>query len=128
MFEKASKVKLRFSTSKGYLSVEDLWDLNLTSLDNIAKAVNKDLKASSEESFIATKTGADTILELKLEILKHIISVKLAERDKAKAATDRRAKITELKAIAASKHIEELGSKSLADINKMISDLENEEV
>lgn len=28
MFKQASKMKLRFATSKGNLSVEDLWDLS----------------------------------------------------------------------------------------------------
>ena len=37
IFEKASKQKLRFVTSKGMISSEDLWDMSLQSLDIIAK-------------------------------------------------------------------------------------------
>lgn len=126
-FEKATRAKLRFSTNKGQLSVEDLWELSLTSLDNIARAVNRELKSESEESFITNKTATNTVLELKLDILKHIIGVKLAERDATKARSERQAKLAELKTLAASKALEVLGSKSLDEINKMIADLEKEE-
>lgn len=44
MFEKASRIKLRYSTNRGVLSVEDLWDLSLEQLDPIAINLNKSLK------------------------------------------------------------------------------------
>jgi len=62
LFETASKNKLRFSSIKGNLTTEDLWDLPLTSksgricLDNIAKQLYKELKDSTEESFVLPKT------------------------------------------------------------------------
>ena len=62
LFEIATRKKLRFPSLKGELSAEQLWDLPLSSrvgldLDNIAKAVNKDLKAEEEDSFVKTSTN-----------------------------------------------------------------------
>jgi hypothetical protein len=55
IFEKASREKLRFSTSQGQFSVEDLWNLPLTSpsgrsvnLYDIANGLNKELKESQK--------------------------------------------------------------------------------
>ena len=85
IFEQASRTKLRFPSSRGELTVEQLWDLPLQSksgfdLDTIAKAVNKDLKSRGEESFVSTSTDpVKTTLELSLEILKHIIQSKQEE-------------------------------------------------
>jgi len=124
LFEKATKEKDRWETSKGMLSAEDLWDLSLPSLDTIAKAVNKKLKEESEESFISAKTSSNETLERKLNVLKHIIGVKLAEKEAAKSRMERLAKIHQLKELAVSKANEQLASKSLEEIQKMIAELE----
>lgn len=94
IFEKASRTGLRFTTSKGNITTEDLWSLPLTSprgnvnLDDIAKGVNRELQTAQEESFV-TETSSSPTNELRLEIVKHIIAVRLAERD---AAKDQKAK------------------------------------
>ena len=62
MFEKASRMKLRFNTQRGVLSVEDLWDLPLIQLDNIAIALNKKLQESKTES--EKKAKRQKILDL----------------------------------------------------------------
>lgn len=124
LFEKATREKVRWETSKGLLSAEDLWDLSLPSLDTIAKAVNKKLKEESEESFISAKSSANETLELKLEVLKHIIGMKLAEKEATKSRMERLAKIRQLKELAVSKANEQLASKSLEEIQKMIAELE----
>ena len=115
---------VQIHTSKGLLSAEDLWDLSLPSLDTIAKAVNKKLKEESEESFISAKSSANETLELKLEVLKHIIGVKLAEKEATKSRMERLAKIHQLKELAVTKANEQLASKSLEEIQKMIAELE----
>jgi len=124
LFEKATKEKDRWETSKGMLSAEDLWDLSLPSLDTIAKAVNKKLKEESEESFISAKTSSNETLERKLNVLKHIIGVKLAEKEATKSRMERLAKIHQLKELAVTKANEQLASKSLEEIQKMIAELE----
>jgi len=126
MFEKATRLKLRFPSQKGFLTVEDLWDLPLTgkvSLDNIAKQLNKEIKESSEESFVIKKTEKNNILELKFELVKYIIKVKLSEietAEKAKVLKEKKQKIMEL---IQEKENESLKSKSLEDLQKMLDDL-----
>ncbi len=123
IFEKASRMKLRFDTSKGQLSTEDLWGLSLQSLDTIAKATNKKLKEDSEESFISARSTTSTVLDLQMDILKHVIAVKLAEKDAAALRAEKRAKLDQLKTIYAAKQNEQLSSKSLEDIEKLMAEL-----
>lgn len=100
MFEKATRNKYRFESPQGQLTVEDLWDLPLTtknptriaSLDGIAMALHKQLREASEvESFVTVRPqeGQDD-LRLQFEIVKHVIQVRLAENE-AKAQKTKRA-------------------------------------
>ena len=127
IFEKASKAKLRFSTNRGQLSTEDLWDLSLESLDSIAVAIDKALETAGKKSFIGKRDTTNTTLELQLEILKHIIEVKLAEKDAKAKRVERNAQLAQLKELAASKSNEALQGKSLEEINKMIAELQEAE-
>ena len=91
IFEQATRAKLRFATPKGTLSVEDLWELPLTSktgqanLDDIAKGLHRELKANDEVSFVEEKTTANTVTNLKFEVVKSVINTLVVER---KAAQD----------------------------------------
>jgi hypothetical protein len=124
IFARASKQKLRFDSTKGQLSTEDLWDLSLQSLDNLAKGVNRALKATQEESFIEAKTTANTELELKLDILKEIIADKLKAKAAATARAEKQAKLSRLKELMANKEDEALAGKSIEELQKMVAELD----
>lgn len=125
MFEKASRMKLRYQTNRGVISVEDLWDLSLESLDAIAISLNKKLKESQTESFIKTKTKDTTELELKFNIVKHIIDVKLSEAEARKNAAEKRAKQQKLMDLIAKKQDAELEGKSVDELMKELAALED---
>lgn len=104
IFEQASRQKVRFTSIKGELTTEHLWDLPLTSktgfdLDCVAKATNRELAAVSEDSFVSVKVNpAKPVLELKLEVVKHIIAVRMQDADaaaKAKANSAERQRLLE---------------------------------
>jgi hypothetical protein len=129
IFEKATKDRLRFNSGKGELSVEDLWELKLTDLDNIAKAVNKKLKEDdSEDSFIGKRPNkSKNELTLKLEILKSIIATKLEESEKAKVKGEKRAQKEFLSDLLQKKRINALESMPVEDIEKQLASLEEVE-
>lgn len=124
LFEQASRLKLIFNTNKGQLSVEHLWDLSLDSLDTLAKGVNRELKASEEESFVKTRTKANTELVLRLEILKRVIEVKLQEAEEKKGRAEKAAQLSLLRELKANKQLQDLQSLSTAEIEARIAALE----
>ncbi len=109
IFEQSARQKLRFTSNKGDLTTEQLWDVPLTSrtgfdLDTIARGVSKELKGVAEESFVATSTNpAKAGLELRLEVLKHIIAVKLQQAADAANNATRSAERVKLLGVLAKK-------------------------
>lgn len=123
-FEKAVRSKLRFESTKGQMSVEDLWDLSLTSLDAMAVATNRKLKDAEETvSFITNTPRKNSELELKMEILKRVIEVKVAEQEASKTKAQRSQELELLKNLRADKKMEALKNLSEADIEKRIAEL-----
>lgn len=127
MFEQATRLKLRFDSPRGLLSVEDLWDLPLTSatgkpnLDDIAKALHRKLRESTETASFVTPAVADrnTEPQLAFDIVKHVIQVRIAERDAAQAATAKREFKQRLMEIIATKQDETLRGKPLEELQAM---------
>lgn len=122
IFEYAVRNKVRFPF-KGMISVEDLYDLSLTNLDSIYKTLNKQVKQSEEESLLTTKTSVDTELEVQINIIKHIVSVKLEEQEAREKAAENRAQQQKIMSIIAAKEDEELQNSSLEDLKKMLNNL-----
>lgn len=130
MFEKATRLKLRFDTKKGLLSTEDLWTLPLKStssqqvdLDEVAKAVHLELKESEEISFVAPVTASNSATQLKMDIVKHIIAVKLVERDAAQKLRETKEKKEKIMEAIARKQDESLANSSIEDLQRMLDTL-----
>ncbi len=130
MFEKASRLKVRFETPKGNLQVEDLWDLPLTSkiqgrpnLDDIARGLHKQLKNDDDVSFVEKDRKSDELIQLKFDIVKHIIEKRLVENEMAAQAKDRAEQKQLLLSIIAQKEGEQLSSMSIEDLRKKIAEL-----
>jgi hypothetical protein len=124
MFELASRKKLTFNVAKGVISVDDLWDLSLESLDDIAKKLHKEIKEADEVSFIKTSTNTNQLTELRFNIVKRVIEVKLEEaelRKDRKAKSERKAAILK---ILATKQDEALQAKSTDELLKELEDLD----
>ena len=122
IFEYATRNKVRFSF-RGLISVEDLWDLSLTNLDSIYKELNKQSKQSEEESLLNIKTQEDELLNVQIEIVKHIVSVKLAEKEAREKASAKKAQKQKIMSIIAAKQDEALQNSSIDDLQKMLDEL-----
>ena len=126
MFEKAGRMRLRFGSARGSITVEDLWALPLISrkgnfsLDDLAKRLSKEVKDSSEESFVMKRSRTNAALDLKFEIVKHIIKVRLDELEQKENAANLLFKKKKILEIIAGKEDEELAGKSVEDLKKLV--------
>lgn len=122
LFEVATRENYLFPF-KGMINVIDLWDLSLTNLDSVFKTLNAEVKKSEEESLLNAKTKEDEELTNKIEIIKYIVSKKLAEkeaRENEKKNKEKRQRILEIKA---KRQDEALENMSDEDLDKLLADL-----
>ena len=122
LFESATRSKMRFPF-KGMISVEDLWDLSLTSLDSVFKTLNAEAKKSEEESLLNTKSKEDEEISNKIEIVKYIVGVKLNEKKKredAKKNAEMRQRLLEIKAKRQDAALENMSDE---DLDKALAEL-----
>ena len=129
IFEQATRRAIRFESAKGDLSVEQLWDLPLQSrnqfdLDTVAKTVNRQLNSVTEESFVSVRENpAKETLSLKLEIVKHIISVKLQEAEEARNRANKASEKEKLLRLLDEKQNEALRSLTPEEIQERLKAL-----
>lgn len=119
IFEVATRNKFRFPF-KGLISVEDLWELSVDNLDSIFKSLNSEMKKTKEESLLSTKTREDEVLETKIEIVKYIVSVKLAEKEQRERAFLNKERNQKIMDIIAAKKDAELQNMSIEELEKML--------
>lgn len=126
MFVTATRKKFRFDTRAGQLSVEDLWDLPLTSqtkpnLDSIAQDLYRKLR-DEEISFVnQTKKNAD--IETKLEIVKFIIEAKKKDAEAIRVRAENAARRQTIANLIAQKELGQLQDTSLDDLKAMLSSI-----
>jgi hypothetical protein len=130
MFEKATREAFRYPSAKGLITTEQLWELPLQSktafdLDNVARVLNREIKAQGEESFV-DDTGNKVAQGLKerLAVVVHIINVKKTENAAAAAAATKRAERARLVELLHVRKEQDLMNKSPAEIQAMIDALD----
>ena len=123
IFEDASRLKLRFPSKAGQITTEDLWDLSLKSLDEIAISINDKITATEKSSFLTPKTNPSKELTLALNILVHIITVKQEEARRTKEAAEKRAKKAKLLELIEKKKDSALEGMSVEDLMKEVEAL-----
>lgn len=128
IFEKASRAGLRFTTSKGMATADDLWNLPLTStgnlnLDDIARSISAKIKESEVESFVHKSTKANDLEKLRLDIVKRIIEVKLEENETRKNAKENEERKRALLQALSNKKAESLTKMTEAEIEAELNKL-----
>lgn len=108
---------------KGVMSVEDLWSLRVEDLDAIFKMLNRQKKTADEDSLLATKSAEDQDLANKIDIVRYIVSVKLAEAAERVSAAEKKAQRDKIMEIVAKKKDKALEDMGIDDLMKKLKEL-----
>ena len=122
MYKKASRLKLRFATNKGSLTVEQLWTLSLNDLKSLIrnlyelnkKTVDQELSFLEEE--VPTEETED---KLRYDIAVDIYKTKQAELAERRNEAEKRAFNQHIDEIIAEKKEADLRGKSIEELEAM---------
>ena len=126
LFEMASQFKFRYPY-KGMITTEDLWDLSMSQLDTVYKALNKELNVTQEDGLIVTKSADEGVkaneLRNKLEIVKYIFNAKQQAAELQRMAAENAAKKQHILGILAQKKENALQNMSEEELTQMLAEL-----
>jgi hypothetical protein len=120
MYKEASKLKLRFQTSKGNLSIEQLWDLNLNELDSLAVSLEEAYKNSKGKSFLEKKTAKNKTIKLQFDIAFDILNTKVEEREALQKEDENKTHNQKIPSLIKEKQEDELKGKSIKELEKLL--------
>lgn len=80
-YKLASRSKLRFQSSFGSLSMEQLWTLETAELDKMAVALDTQIEKSDTKSYLTPKTAENDELKLKRDIVVDILKTLVEEQE-----------------------------------------------
>lgn len=124
LFEMATRSKLRFPSTKGELSVEDLWDLSDKDLDVVYKNL-KDQEVKSSEESLLDNANVDPKLTAAIGIVRYIFTTKRKEKLTEKERINKKLKQKKYIDALSKKQDEAIEKMSEAELRAMIDSLED---
>lgn len=121
-FKKASREKLRFSTPKGLLSTEQLWDLSQAALTSAIKDVKKILKKDDDDelSFLDDSKVVDKENQLRFDILKDVYQTNKNEAQALREQAETKQNNQKIMALIAEKEEEGLKNKTVDELKALL--------
>ena len=126
LFEIASRKQYRYTTSKGNVCTEDLWELPLTVLDSSYREHNRVLRETEDESLLDMRNAKTTELTNKRDIIKYVVQTRQAETLAKKQAEDRKAQAARVRELMAQRQDDALKGKSDEELQALLKNLEAE--
>jgi hypothetical protein len=120
IYKQAAMLALRIETNKGSLSVEQLWTLKLTELDQLAVSLEESMEKSSTKSFLKATTKANQLAKLKFDIVLDVLTTKKEAQEAASTAAEKKAHNDKILALIAQKEEGKLQEMSVEQLTAML--------
>lgn len=120
IYKASIKNKVRYNSSKGLITTEQLWDLNLTDLDDLAVTLSSEYEDSDKKTFIKKKNTKNELVKLKLDVVVDVIDTKMAEAEDAKQTVEKKANNEKIMALIKEKEEDSLKDLSVDELKDLL--------
>lgn len=101
-FQLVTRAKARFKTSKGELTVEQLWDISLPELDKLCVKLRRETKKEAE-TFLQVESKEDVLTKAMFDVALEILKTRVAEEEAARVALENKAHNEKILALVSKK-------------------------
>lgn len=124
IYKQAAQAQLRFSTSRGNLTVEQLFMLTQSDLTNCIRAVKKTLKKTDDDelSFLDVTSKVDATEQLRFDILKDVYLSNKEQLDKLRNEKATKEHNQRILSLIADKKDQDLANKSVEELEALLKD------
>jgi hypothetical protein len=124
IYKQAVMLGLRFTTTKGSLNTEQLYQLTQTDLTNSIRNQKKVLKKTDDDElgFLDEMSRVDATEQLKFDILKDVYLTKKAQNDALRTAREVKEHNQKILNLISEKQEESLKGKTLEELTAMLRD------
>lgn len=123
LFFNAVKNKYRFPSERGFLTVEQLFDVDLKTLDKIYGTLCEQKDAKPKKSLLSPREVGDVELDEKIDIVTRVYNYKNALIESRRAAAEKSRNKQKLLDILAKKRDEALENLSEEELLKKLQEL-----
>lgn len=123
LLEKALRGKFRYNF-RGMITTEDLWDLKIHDLNTIYVNLNSEFEKTKNIGLLQTESKDNEIIREKMEIVKHIFTVKKQEIEDSLNREKKKAEKLKLMELIARKEEANLSNLSLEELKEKLNNME----
>jgi hypothetical protein len=120
IYKKACQQRLRFSTTRGTLTAEQLFDLSLAELDKLAVELESSYEESKGKSFLKKRTTKDVTIKLQFDIVLDVLQTKVGEAEAAQELKETKEHNQKILTLISEKKDGELKGKSIKQLEAML--------
>ena len=124
IFERAAKAKVRFD-HRGRISTEDLFDLPLEQLNKLYALLRVEQRALVDDSLLEKDTKEKTMLNLQVDLVKHVFKAKQDEQTARETRAERKMQREKIAAVIEEMKDEGLKKRSIEDLEKAMIELKD---
>jgi len=121
MYKQVTRLKKRFTTRIGEVSVEQLWDLDINVLDELAVSLKMQYNESGKKtSFLVAKSEKDKEIKLMFDVALDVLTTRVEEMEKENKKAEIKEHNQKILKLIKEKQDVDLGNQTVEELEKLL--------
>jgi hypothetical protein len=119
IYKQGIRSNLKFQTTRGLLTIHQLFSLPISELDTLAVELDEELEKSGKKTFLTKKSEKSKLAKLRFDIVLDVLTTLADEEKSAQEAADVKEHNQKIDNLIANKREKELQEKSIEELEAL---------